>query len=316
MNTVDHKINKKNILLRISKKRTLVASLLILVLIPLTIWVGVSYWGDRKYLFISLLIIFYSFIPFVLSFENRKPEARELVLIAAMAAIAACGNLAFFMITPFQAGGALIIIAGICLGPEQGFLTGAMARLIVNFFAGQGPWTPWQMFCWGLLGFLGGICFNKDLAFTKKEIDFKIVFGPVVCVLFSIFVGFMIHLFLNRQGSFIGWQLYGYGALGLLIGLLLQHQRLPADRLTIGVFGFLTTFIIYGGIMNIAALVMAAGVSGSGMEMDWNSMKLLYLSGVPYDAVHALGTAFFGAMLGPVMVEKLERVKIKFGLYQ
>lgn len=316
MNTVDNKIKKNILLSQFLKNRTLVSSLLVFILIPVTIWVGITYLGDRKYLFISLLIIFYSFIPFVLSFENRKPEARELVLIAAMAAIAACGNLTFFMISPFQAGGALIIIAGICLGPEQGFLTGAMARLAVNMFAGQGPWTPWQMFCWGLLGFLAGICFNKDLEFTKKEIDFKIVFGPVVCVFFSILIGLMIHVSFNGAGTFIGWQLYGYGALGLLVGLLVQHKRLPADRMTIGVFGFLTTFIIYGGIMNIAALVMAVGVSGSGMELDWNSMKLLYISGVPYDAVHALGTAFFGAMLGPVMIEKLERVKIKFGLYQ
>ncbi|KNZ41160.1 ECF transporter S component [Acetobacterium bakii] len=299
-----------------AKQRTLVASLIVFLLIPVTIWVGITYLGDRKYLFISLLIIFYSFIPFCLSFENRKPEARELVLIAAMAAIAACGNLAFFMITPFQAGGALIIIAGICLGPEQGFLTGAMARLVVNMFAGQGPWTPWQMFCWGLLGFLAGLCFNRDLEFSKKEIDFKIVVGPVICVCISILIGFMIHRVFHLTGTFIGWQLYVYGAFGLLTGLLLQQKRLPADRVTLGVFGFLTTFIIYGGIMNIAALVMAVGVSGSGMEMDWSSMKLLYISGVPYDAVHALGTCFFCVVLGPVMIEKLERVKIKFGLYR
>lgn len=316
MNTVDNKIKKNNLLMRISKNRTMVSSLLIFILIPLTIWVGFTFLGDRKYLFISLLIILYSFIPFVLSFENRKPEARELVLIAAMAAVAAFGNLAFFMTSPFQAGGALIIIAGICLGPEQGFLTGAMARLVVNMFAGQGPWTPWQMFCWGGLGFLAGLCFNKDLEFTKKEIDFKIVFGPVLCVFFSILVGSIVHLLFNGKGTFIGWQLYGYGALGLLIGLLFQRKRLPADRITIGVFGFLTTFIIYGGIMNIAALVMSVGVSGSGMELDWASMKLLYISGVPYDGVHALGTAFFGVLLGPVMIGKLERVKIKFGLYQ
>ncbi|MEG0379504.1 MAG: ECF transporter S component, partial [Eubacterium sp.] len=69
-------------------------------------------------------------------------------------------------------------------------------------------------------------------------------------------------------------------------------------------------------VMNIAALVMAVGIPGSGVGLDWGSMKLLYISGVPYDAVHALATAFFGALLGPVMIEKLERIKIKFGLYR
>lgn len=67
--------------------------------------------------------------------------------------------------------------------------------------------------------------------------------------------------------------------------------------------------------MNVATLVMSSGISGSGIGLDWGSLKILYISGAPYDAVHALGTAFFGALLGPIMIEKLERVKIKFGLY-
>ncbi|MBC3887913.1 ECF transporter S component [Acetobacterium paludosum] len=298
------------------KKRRILSFIITFLLVPLTIWFGIAFFGDRKYLIISILIIFYSFIPFSVSFESRKPDARELVVIAVMAGIAACGNLAFFMIGPFQAGTALVIIAGICLGPEQGFLTGAMARLVINIFAGQGPWTPWQMFCWGLLGFLGGICFNRNEEFRKKDMDFKVVFGPIICVLISLLLGLTIHILTNQTGTFWGWQLYAYGALGLLLGTIFQHQRLPADRGTIAVFGFLTTFVIYGGIMNVAALVMSVGVSGSGMELDWSSLKLLYLSGVPYDCVHALGTCFFGALLGPVMIEKLDRVKLKFGLYQ
>jgi energy-coupling factor transport system substrate-specific component len=297
-------------------KKRMLSFIIVFLLVPLTIWFGIVFLGDRKYLIVSMLIIFYSFIPFVISFESRKPDARELVVIAVMAGIAACGNLAFFMLGPFQAGTALVIIAGICLGPEQGFLTGAMARLVANIFASQGPWTPWQMFCWGLLGFLAGLCFNRNQEFTKKEVHFKPVFGPFICVFLSISVGLIIFVLTHQTGTYFGWQLYAFGALGLLIGVLHQHKRLPADRLTIAAFGFLTTFIIYGGIMNIAALVMSVGVSGSGMALDWNSMKLLYLSGVPYDGVHALGSAFFGAVLGPVMIEKLERVKLKFGLYQ
>ena len=85
--------------------------------------------------------------------------------------------------------------------------------------------------------------------------------------------------------------------------------------MTLAVFGFLSTFIIYGGIMNIAALVMSSAIPASGVGVDWGSLRVLYISGAPYDAVHALGSAFFGALLGPVMIEKLERVKIKFGLY-
>ena len=297
------------------RKRTIVSALIIFLLIPLTIWFGIRFLDDRKYLFISLLIILYTAVPFVMRFEGRRPDAREIVVIAVMAAIAACGNLAFFMLGPFQAGTALVIIAGICLGPEEGFLTGAMARLVINMFASQGPWTPWQMFCWGLLGFLGGLCFNRDEEFSKKEVDFKVVMGPLICVAVSLSLGFGIWVISDAQGPFVGWWLYCFGAVGLLAGVLLQRRRLPVDRLTLAVFGFLATFIIYGGIMNIAALVMSASVSGSGVGLDWGSIKLLYISGAPYDAVHGLGTAIFGALLGPVMIEKLERVKIKFGLY-
>ncbi|MEG0811592.1 MAG: ECF transporter S component, partial [Eubacterium sp.] len=298
------------------KKRRFITVFIIFVLMPITIWAGIRFLDDRKYLLISLLMIAYTFIPFILSFEGRKPEARELIVIAVMSAITACGTLFCFMLGPFQAGTALVIIAGICLGPEEGFLTGAMARLVINLFAGQGPWTPWQMFCWGLLGFLGGICFNKELLFNKKEVNFKVIAGPIVAVFGALVIGFAVYFFTGAKGSFTGWWLYGFGAIGLLLGVLIQHKRLPADRLTIAVFGFLATFIIYGGVMNIAALVMAVGVSGSGVGLDWSSMKLLYISGVPYDAVHALATAFFGALLGPVMIEKLERVKLKFGLYR
>ena len=300
---------------RAGRKRTLVASAIIFLLIPLTIWVGIRFLGDRKYLFISLLIILFTSIPLIIRFEGRRPEAREIVVSAVMAAIAACGNLAFYMFGPFQAGTALVIIAGICLGPEEGFLTGAMARLVVNMFASQGPWTPWQMFCWGLLGFLGGLCFNRDLEFSKKEVNFKVVIGPLICIVIALAAGFGIWLFMGGKGTFMGWWLYVFGAIGLLAGVLLQRKRLPADRVTLAVFGFLSTFIIYGGIMNIAALVMSSAIPASGVGVDWGSLRVLYISGAPYDAVHALGSAFFGALLGPVMIEKLERVKIKFGLY-
>ena len=73
-------------------RRTIVSSVIIFLLIPLTILFGIRFLGDRKYLFISLLIIVYTAIPFVMRFEGRRPDAREIVVMAVMAAIAACGN--------------------------------------------------------------------------------------------------------------------------------------------------------------------------------------------------------------------------------
>ena len=55
------------------------------------------------------------------------------------------------------ADSAIIIITAVAFGPEAGFLTGALTAFVSNFIFGQGPWTPWQMFSWGMIGFLAGL---------------------------------------------------------------------------------------------------------------------------------------------------------------
>lgn len=275
---------------------------------------GIRFFDDQKYLIVSLFIVLYTMLPFFLVFEKRRPRAREIVVIAVMAALTICGNLLTYMFMPFQAGTALVIIAGVSFGPEAGFLVGALARFVCNFFQGQGPWTPWQMFCWGLLGFLAGLVFNKVNADKANSHNFKVILGPVVCVLISVGLAFGIHLIWG-QGSFLGWQLYIFGAVGLLAGVLIQRKRLPVDSLTLALFGFLTVFIIYGGIMNTAAMIMSSAIPASNISISWESLTLLYLSGVPYDAMHAAGTAFFLFIFGEQMVRKMERVKVKYRLY-
>lgn len=56
---------------------------------------------------------------------------------------------------------AIVIITGVSLGAESGFLVGAVTMLVSNIIFGQGPWTPWQMFALGIIGFLSGIIFRK-----------------------------------------------------------------------------------------------------------------------------------------------------------
>lgn len=296
------------------KKRTILSALIIFLLIPFTVFVGIRFFDDQKYLIVSLFIVLYTMLPFFLVFEKRRPRAREIVVIAVMAALTICGNLLTYLFIPFQAGTALVIVAGVSFGPEAGFLVGALARFVCNFFQGQGPWTPWQMFCWGLLGFLAGLVFNKVNAEKANSRDFKVILGPVVCVLISVGLAFGIHLIWG-QGSFLGWQLYIFGAVGLLAGVLIQRKRLPVDSLTLALFGFLTVFIIYGGIMNTAAMIMSSAIPASNISISWESLTLLYLSGVPYDAMHAAGTAFFLFIFGEQMVRKMERVKVKYRLY-
>lgn len=145
-------------------KRTKMSIFLILLAIPAMIFFGIFFLNDRSVYFISLCIIGLSMIPFCMVFEDRKPQAREILLVAVMAAIAVVGRMAFFMIPQTKPVTAVVIITGVSLGPEAGFLTGAVAAFVSNFFFGQGPWSPWQMFAFGIIGFLAGLIFRGERA--------------------------------------------------------------------------------------------------------------------------------------------------------
>ena len=308
-----------------ARKRTRVASILILGVIPLTILAGTYVLGSDLYMIGSLLIVIYTMVPFFMVFEKRKPRAREIVLIAMMTALTVVIHLFFHMTVPVQAGTAMIIISGISLGPEAGFLIGALGRFVCNFYMGQGPWTPWQMFCWGLLGFLAGLAFNKidydqirnrTFRDTLAPRAFRVVFGPVLCIAFAVIAAYVCYLFFpGKDGTFFGWRLYVFGAVGLLAGVLVQRKRLPVDDVTLTAFTLFVTFIVYGGLMNVCAMVTALGLPGAG-DLSWTTLKGLYITGVPYDAIHAASAAVFNFFFGDKVIRKLERVKLKYGIYR
>ena len=219
-----------------------------MLLIPLTLFVGETYLGGRKYYFIALLILLECMLPFFLIFESRKPQARELVVIAVLCAIGVAGRAAFFMLPQFKPVMALTIIAGVAFGGETGFLVGAMTMLVSNILFSQGPWTPWQMFCMGIIGFLAGVLFRKGL--------------------------------------------------------------LRRSRLSLCVFGALSAILIYGGIMNPASSLMWAG------ELKWELVLPYYLSGFPMDCIQAAATWLFLWFAAEPMLEKMDRIKVKYGLVE
>ncbi len=140
-------------------RRTWAALGILLVAIPALMAVFVCVWDERKYYLTSLLLVGLMFVPFVLRFEGRRPQARELVLLATMTAVAVAGRAAFYWLPQCKPVCAIVILTAVAFTPEAGFVTGAAAGLISNFFFGQGPWTPWQMLGFGLVGFLGGVLF-------------------------------------------------------------------------------------------------------------------------------------------------------------
>ena len=229
-------------------RRTLAATGLILLLIPLTLFVGETYLEGKKYYFISLLVLLECMLPFFLIFESRRPQARELVIIAVLCAIGVAGRAVFFMLPQFKPVMALTIIAGVAFGGETGFLVGAMTMLASNVLFSQGPWTPWQMFSMGVIGFLAGLLFRKG--------------------------------FLRRT------------------------------RNSLCVFGALSALLIYGGIMNPASALMWAN------ELNWKILLTYYISGFPMDCIHAAATGLFLWFAAEPMLEKLNRVKVKYGMVE
>jgi energy-coupling factor transport system substrate-specific component len=88
-------------------------------------------------------------------YERSRPTSQVVALVAALAALAVAGRIAFAAIPNVVATTDIVIFAGFALGPAPGFAVGALAGLVSNFWLGQGPWTPWQMAGWGLCGILG-----------------------------------------------------------------------------------------------------------------------------------------------------------------
>jgi energy-coupling factor transport system substrate-specific component len=88
-------------------------------------------------------------------YERSRPPAQVVALVAALAALAIAGRIAFAAFPNVKPTTDIVIFAGYALGPAPGFAAGALAALVSNFWFGQGPWTPWQMAGWGLCGLLG-----------------------------------------------------------------------------------------------------------------------------------------------------------------
>ena len=162
--------------------RVIISLSIIFIVIPLVMYAGITMFGDRKYYFISIMIMILACVPFVLSFERRKPQPREILTIAVMSAISVAGRCLFVVTPGFKPVAAITAITGFSLGAEAGFLTGATSALVSNMFFGQGPWTPFQMFTWGMIGFMAGLLGKTGVMHKKIPL---ILFGIFAGVFFS-----------------------------------------------------------------------------------------------------------------------------------
>ncbi len=146
----------------------IIAILFVVISVPLTALAGHYVLNGKHYNFISTVIVLELLIPFFFSFESKRPSVRELVIISVLCALAVSSRLVFYAVPQFKPIVAIIIISGICLGAEKGFLIGAISAFASNIVFGQGPWTHWQMLALGAMGFLAGILFTKLIPNKSK----------------------------------------------------------------------------------------------------------------------------------------------------
>ena len=228
-------------------KKSNVATLIVfLALIPLTLFLGDKLTGKGYYI-TGVLIIAELSVPFFMMFEKRKPQARELVILAVMIALAVIGRVAI-PIPHFKAAFAIIMLTGIAFGPEAGFIVGALTAFASNFFYGQGAYMPWQMMAYGAGGMLAGFVFIKD-KIPKKPWIMAIV---------------------------------GFFAVVLWIGPLLDSSHV---------------FIMMP-------------------EISFTTISASLASGFPVNVSQGICTALMMFVFGRPLLEKLDRVKVKYGMLE
>src|SRR5690625_1157837 len=165
-------------------KKQWINYIVLLLLVPISIWIGVTMFDDRKYVFISFVIVILTIIPFFLTFENKDSSIRYMVVIAVMTALSVVGRFLFAAVPGFKPVTSIVILTATYFGAEAGFLVGALTALISNIYFGHGPWTPFQMFAWGMIGFIAGLPYIRKMMMNNKLL--LVLFGLFAGVFFSL----------------------------------------------------------------------------------------------------------------------------------
>ena len=233
------------------KKSMLFSLIVIFLLIPATLFLGTRLTG-RMYYLTSTLVVMEVMLPFFFAFETRRPQARELVTIAVMCALATAARVVIH-IPGFKPILGIIMVAGIAFGAEAGFLTGAVSAFASNFFFSQGPWTPWQMMAYGIGGFVAGLLFHKKRPFPGRP-----------------------------------W----------------------LSTLALSAVGFLTVMLVVGPLLDTGT------VFTTGSRITWKYALAVYAAGFGYNLTHAAATAITIFLVSRPLLEKLDRLKRKYGMME
>ena len=246
---------------------------------------------------LSFAVVLAALALFFARYERAAPRLRDVMPTVVLAACAAAGRVLFGAVPDFKPVSAIAIIAGAVFGRQSGFMTGALAALVSNFFLGQGPWTPWQMYAWGLVGYVGGVLAWAG-AFSKaadKSVRAS-TGGP--------------------SGKEAGAAARAHESADAasparpasagpmrLVALLRQH----AAAWPLYLYGFVSG-PLYGLILNLWSII------GFYHPQTAAQLAAVYAAALPFDLAHGAATVVFLLVLYAPWHRKLARVRRVYGL--
>lgn len=152
------------------------------VIIPALAVFGSVAFDRKKHIIISLAAAVFSLLLFAAGFERRSTGTRRLVIVSVMTALCFAGR----FIPLLKPVTAITVITAMYLGGEAGFLVGSLSAVLSNFYFGQGPWTPFQMLAWGLIGLIAGMLADPLKKSRIALIAYGIASGAVYSLIMDI----------------------------------------------------------------------------------------------------------------------------------
>ena len=227
------------LVIRNSRLRNFLKILIPFVLIPILVFTGVIVFAEKRYLLVSFGVAILAIILFIAGFEKKMTGSRRMVIVSVMTAFCIVGRFIPF----FKPITAITVITAIYLGGESGFLVGALAAVLSNFYFGQGPWTPFQMLAWGLIG---------------------------------LFAGYLSKWLKKSRGLLIAY--------GIMSG------------------------VVYSMVMDVWSVVWYNS------SFEWGIYKASMITAIPHTVLYAVSNFIFLWFLAKPIGEKLERVRVKYGV--
>lgn len=176
------------------------------------------------------IIIFLSYFYF----EKSELGTKEIAIIATLSAFTAMSRIVFAAIPNVKPVTFLVALSGYVFGPYSGFLVGSTSAFLSNIFFGQGPWTPWQMFSWGVIGGVAGY-------WGRKNSKVSVMKFSIVCFLF----GFMFDWIMNI------WNIIGFVKPITLNSIILTYLTSLTFDIMHGASSFIFSIIFYESFLAV-----------------------------------------------------------------